>query len=121
MKGFRGKNCEKILSALLQTGSLTEAASVAGVSEVTIWRHLKNPSFAEKYHNARKTVLDNAIKRLQAASGEAIETLRLIMGKENASPGARVSAAKVVLEQAIKTGEIAEVLRRIELLESRLK
>ena len=121
MKGSRAKKCEKVLSALLQSPNLTEAAKLAGVSEVTVWRYLKDPSFAEKYHNARKTVLDSAIKRLQAASGEAIETLRLIMGKENASPGARVSAAKVVLEQAIKTGEIAEVLRRIELLESRLK
>jgi len=121
MKGSRAKKCEKVLSALLQAPNLTEAAKLAGVSEVTVWRYLKDPSFAEKYHNARKTVLDSAIKRLQAASGEAVETLRLIMSKENANPGARVSAAKVVLEQAIKTGEIAEVLRRIESLEAKLK
>ena len=121
MKGSRVKRCEKVLSALLQTSSLTEAAKLAEVSEVTVWRYLKDPAFSEKYHNARKAVLETAIRRLQAASGEAVETLRLIMSKEDANPGARVSAAKVVLEQAIKTGEIAEVLRRIELLEAKLK
>ena len=121
MKGSRFKKCEKVLSALLQTPTLTDAAKLAGVSEVTVWRYLRDPVFSEKYHNARKAVLDTAIKKLQAASGEAVETLRLIMAKENANPGARVSAAKVVLEQAIKTGEIAEVLRRIESLEAKLK
>lgn len=121
MKGSKAKRCEKVLSALLQTGSLTEAGKLAGVSEVTIWRYLKDPAFAAKYHSAKRSILDSAINKLQTASGEAVETLRLIMCKENANPSARVSAAKVVLEQAIKTGEIAEVLRRIELLESKFK
>ena len=121
MKGSRAKKCEKVLSALLQSPNLTEAAKLAGVSEVTVWRYLKDPSFAEKYHNARKALLDSAINKLQAACGEAVETLRQIMGKETANPSARVSASKVVLENSIKTGEIAEVLRRIELLESKFK
>jgi|PlaIllAssembly_1097288.scaffolds.fasta_scaffold1017192_2 hypothetical protein len=121
MKGSRAKKCEKVLSALLQAPNLTEAAKLAGVSEVTVWRYLKDPSFAEKYHNARKTVLDSAIKRLQAASGEAVETLRLIMSKENANPAARVSAAKIILEQGIRTSQLEELLARLELVEKRLK
>jgi len=121
MKGSRLKKCEKVLSALLQAPTYAEAAKLADVSEVTVWRYLKDPVFAGKYQAAKKARLDSAINKLQGTFSQAVDTLQAIMTKDTPNASPRVTAAKILIEQTIKTSQLEELLKRLEAVESRLK
>ncbi|MBI3423018.1 MAG: hypothetical protein HY011_08765 [Acidobacteria bacterium] len=65
-------------------------------------------------------MLESTLTALQAASGEAVSTLRDVMADPNANHGATVSAARTVLEFSLKAREVLEVEERLRKLESRL-
>jgi hypothetical protein len=102
---------------LLTAPSLAAAAQQAGLSEVTAWRWLKDATFQAAYREARRAVVQHAITQVQQATGEAVETLRSVMQDAEAPASARVSAAKAVLETAIKAVELEDLEARIVALE----
>jgi hypothetical protein len=55
---------------------------------------------------------------VQCATGEAVETLRSVMQDAEAPASARVSAAKAMLETAVKGIEIEDLEVRIATLEA---
>lgn len=108
---------ERTISALLQAQSLKEAASQAGISEATLHRWLAQPAFQEAYRAAKREVVGHAICRLQRSSGQAVKTLEDVM-KDGESPAtSRVSAAKIILEMALKGVEAEDLEGRIADLE----
>jgi hypothetical protein len=84
---------------------------------VTAWRWFKQESFQTAYREARRAVVQFAIVQVQQATGEAVETLRSVMQDAEAPASARVSAAKAVLETAIKAVELEDLEARIVALE----
>jgi predicted DNA-binding transcriptional regulator AlpA len=108
---------EATIAALLEMPTTAAAAKVAGISEPTLWRWLQQPEFQEQYRNAKRRVVEQAITSVQKATGEAVSTLREIMNDKEAPTSSRVSAAKIILETAIKTVEIEGILTRLEALE----
>ena len=108
---------EALISALLTAPSLAAAAQQAGLSEVTAWRWLKDATFQAAYREARRAVVQHAITQVQQATGEAVETLRSVMQDAEAPASARVSAAKAVLETAVKAVELEDLEARIVALE----
>jgi len=120
MKGHGEKlsrNQEQAIAALLSTSTIKDAARVAKVSEVTLWRWLhRSPEFAAAYRAARRQVVERAVAELQAASGEAVETLKRNLHCEN--PAGEIRAAQIILEQAIKGVELVDLQERVEHLES---
>ena len=109
---------ERAIVALLAEPSIEAAAQTAEVSDVTIWRWMKQPEFRAKLRDARRAVVEGAIGRLQAAATEAVDTLRrnLTCG----TPSFEVRAAATILDQAIKAVELFDVVERVEQLEARL-
>jgi phage terminase small subunit len=93
---------EQVITALVTCPSITEAAAQCGLAEVTLRRWLKQGPFQAAYREARRAVVQQAITQVQQATGEAVETLRSVMQDSEAPASARVSAAKAVLETAIK-------------------
>src|SRR5689334_1569137 len=93
---------EKAIIALLNEPTTKEAAESAGVSEVTLWRWLQNPDFRSCYMEARRLAVQRAIARTQAATTEAVETLREIMRSTSTMASARVAASKAILDYALK-------------------
>jgi transposase len=79
------------------------------------WIFPRDPDFAAKFRKARATVLDQATAALQAATLEAVASLRrnLACG----TPAVEVSAARVVLEMAARATEQAELTKRLAALE----
>jgi hypothetical protein len=59
-------------------------------------------------------VVQQAIAQVQQGTGEAVETLRAIMTNGDASASARVSAAKAVLETAIRAVELEDIEQRVQ-------
>jgi hypothetical protein len=108
----------RVLAALLQHPTVTEAAKASGISERSIFRWLQREDFREQYKAAQRAVVDDAIGELQAATKEAVATLwRNLSCGNHAS---EVRAAQIILERSFKAIEIEELQERIERLEAML-
>jgi hypothetical protein len=110
---------ELVIAALLTHATRADVARAAGVSEVTIWRWLKHPGMQTAYLAARRQVVSDAMAQLQAACSEAVQSLQAIIQDAEAPAGARVSAAKAVLELAIRAVETEDLDLRIAALQAR--
>jgi hypothetical protein len=64
-------------------------------------------------------VVERAVAELQAACGEAVETLKRNLTCEN--PAVEIRAAQIILEQGIKGVELMDLQERVERLEAMLE
>jgi phage terminase small subunit len=108
---------DKAIMALLTCETIAQAAAVAGVSESTLLRWLKDPSFKAAYLEVRREAVSQAVSQLQRLSSEAVRTLQEVMSDTEAKHTARVTAARTVLDMAIKGVEIEDLQARLEELE----
>jgi DNA-binding MurR/RpiR family transcriptional regulator len=106
---------DRALAALLSEATIAQAAAKANVSESTLLRWLAEPSFKARYRDARRQVVELAVTGLQQATSEAVATLsrNLICG----IPASEISAAKAVLDFAVKGVELVDLAERVEALE----
>jgi hypothetical protein len=111
---------DQAITALVTCPSITEAAAQCGLAEVTLRRWLKHEVFQTAYREARRAVVQHAVVQIQHATGEAVETLRSVMRDADAAASARVSAAKAILETAVKAVELEDLESRILALEDHL-
>lgn len=111
----------RAMDALLREPTTRAAATAAKVSEATIWRWLAESGFAEAYSAARGRLLEGTLTALQAASTDAVSTLREVMADTTAQPSARVSAARTVLELALRAREELETEERLRVLEAAMQ
>jgi hypothetical protein len=108
------------IPALLAQRTIAAAAHQVGVGERTLLRWLQEDStFQTAYREARRAVVQQAITQVQRATGEAVETLRSVMQDAEAPASAKVSAAKAILETAVKGVELEDLAARIAALEAR--
>ena len=112
---------EALISALLLAPTLADAAHIAGIGEVTVWRWLKEPTVQQAYRDARRAVVTQAIAQVQRATGEAVEILRAVMQDPEAPASAKVSAAKAIIETAVKGVELEDLEPRIAALEQQAR
>jgi uncharacterized small protein (DUF1192 family) len=108
---------EQAITALLTCSSITDAAAQCGLAEVIIRRWLKQEAMQAAYRDARREVVRQAITQVQQATGEAVETLRQVMQDVDAPASAKVSAAKTILDTAVKAVELEDLEVRIAALE----
>ena len=117
----RSRRQEQAVAALLACDSITAAAAACGVAEVTLHRWLKDDGFQAAYREARRAVVQFAIVQIQCATAEAVETLRGVMQDVEAPASAKVSAAKTILDTAVKAIELEDLEQRIGALEAAQK
>jgi hypothetical protein len=92
---------EAAIAALLCEPTHAAAAVKAGIGEATLRRWLRLPAFAAAYRCARRELVEAAVGRIQAATGQAVDTL-LAVATGGAKDGDRVRAAVVLLEHATR-------------------
>jgi hypothetical protein len=95
----RSRKREQAIAALLSEPTVQAAAPKAGVSLSTLKRWLKEPGFRAAYRRARRELVEGAVGRMQAATGEAVTTL-LTVARSGARDGDRVRAAVAILDNA---------------------
>jgi uncharacterized protein YggE len=106
------------IAALLTMPTITEAAKRAGVGERTVYRWLQDdPAFQQAYREARRAAVQQAIAHIQRVTSTAVKTLEAVMRDLDAPSSSRVSAARVVLEMALKGVELEDLEARIDALE----
>lgn len=109
---------DQAIAALLTCPSILDAARQSGVAEVTLYRWLKLEVFQCAYRDARRQCVQQAIVQVQQATGEAVKTLRAVMQDADAPASAKVSAAKAILETAVKAVELEDLEARLAVLEA---
>src|SRR5262249_41440200 len=92
---------EALIAALLTEPTHAAAAKKAGVSEATLYRWLRLPEFRSAYRQARRELVEAAVGRIQAATGQAVDTL-LAMANQGGKSGARVRASIALLDYAFR-------------------
>ena len=108
---------EKALAALLSQPTIREAAREAGVSDRSIFNWLNEPAFSQAYREARAKNVSLAVAGLQRSMGQALEALQDVMTNPDSPASARVSAARTVLELAIRGTELEDLAARVDALE----
>ncbi len=111
----------RVVLALLQHGTIREAAHACGVGEATVFRWLKDTMFANAYREARRQAVSQAIASLQQKAVEAVATLQQIVRDESVVPSARLAAARTILDLALKGVELDDLEVRLEELERRVR
>src|SRR5215468_4350724 len=96
-----GRKQEALIAALLTEPTHAAAAAKAGVSEATLHRWLHLPDFQSAYRQARRELVEGAVGRIQAATGQAVDTL-LAVAKDGAKDSDRVRAAMALLDHAFR-------------------
>ena len=112
---------ERAICALLTAPTVAEAAVGAGVSEGTLYRWLRDKSFAEAFRDARREAVRQATARLQSACCVAVDTLLAVMSDTEAPATCRVNAARNVLELALRAVEIEDIGVRVDALETAME
>ena len=92
---------EAVIAALLTEPTQAAAAAKAGVSEATVGRWLRLAPFRSAYRACRRQLVEAAVGRIQAAAGQAVDTL-LAVAKEGAKDSDRVRAAVALLDHAFR-------------------
>jgi hypothetical protein len=109
---------EQAIVALIVAPTLIDAAKNCDVSESTLRRWMQEPTFVESYRRAREQLLDAAINKLCHSTYEAAAVLLEVSKNKRATSSSRVSAARAILEIAMKAQEFQELESRIAELEN---
>lgn len=112
---------ERLLCALLETGSVGAAASAVGISRGTAYKRLSDPAFREEYERRRREVLNAATAALQNGLLSAVSAITEILDDALAAPQTKLNAAALLLQNAARFTELCGVAAKVAALEDRIK
>lgn len=110
----------RFVVAMMAARTVAEAAELVGVTERTGYKYLANPIVKTALSQALDAVLAQATRRVVSSMSGALDTLEAIHTDEDAPSGARVSAAKAILDSGPRLREFSELCERIAVLEQQL-
>jgi hypothetical protein len=116
-RGKRPRKLNDFIAAILSRSTVEDAAKVAGIGRATAWRWLKDPAVQARLREARKDAMNAAMVRLQEAAAGAVDCLCEVQ-QDGESESARVSAARCILEQALRAAELGDLEERLAKLET---
>jgi hypothetical protein len=112
------RNQKRLIPHLLACRNIAEAAAKVGLGERTVSRWLaEDEAFQRALAKAEGEAIDAATRELVNLAGDAIRTLREVLGDKGAAPTARVRAADMVLSHLLRLRELRNIERRLVKLE----
>lgn len=93
---------EQIITALLNSGTIKEAAIKAGISERAIYDRMKSGEFQALYKSAKADMIRDAVTSINKHLSDAIKTIAEIMKNEDNNAAIRLQAAQTLLGNADK-------------------
>jgi len=100
---------------LIGARSLEEGREKAKLSKSTLYKWLKDEAFKTELNRQREAVISEALDRLKAAIGQAVEGLTGLMNADEKN--IRLRACERVIEFFVKTKELEEIETRLTELE----
>lgn len=113
LKGKQAKGIE----ALLTSDTIEKAAQKTCVTRKTLYRWLKDDFFLKELKQAKRQLVRHGIIRLQRATKDAVKTLLEVCKNKDAPASSRVSAAREILKNTLKSIELEEIEDRLRTLE----
>jgi phage terminase small subunit len=110
----------RFIAAMMTLRTVAEAAQAVGVSERTGYKYLSDPQVRRALSQALDNVLSQVTHRVVSNMSGALDTLEAIHTDEDAPTGARVSAARAILDSGPRLREFSELCERIAELEQQL-
>lgn len=103
---------EEIIAALLQHGTIREAAQAAGISSRALYDRMRDDTdFRAEYAAAKNDIVRGAVIRINESLSAAVAAVTDIMNDTSANPAIRLQAAQTILNSA---GKFADRLTRDE-------
>jgi len=103
------------IEALLSNATIGAAAVAAGVEHKTLTRWMRDETFGKELAARKTELLRGAMSKLLGEQGKSIETL--VELRDGQDKGLKFSAAKLLLELAVKYQERVDHEERITRLE----
>jgi phage terminase small subunit len=117
--GLSKKQSDFVL-ALLETGFITKAADIAGVTEKTAHKWL-NDGLKEIVDEVRQSLFDGRINELQDMMKLANEAVKETFEDEKASRNTKLNAAKIVYDNVFRYNEQKNIIEQMEELRQLFK
>ena len=89
---------QRIIRALMDTGSYQQAAAAAGMSVSTVSRWLQRPEFQAEYRKARRANYSATIARMQQIYNTVVSTILSLMIDKDIPASVQIGAADLVLQ-----------------------
>lgn len=106
--------------ALLTERDTRAAAKVAGIAERTAYRWVGDPAIQAAILDAEGQALEDVTRGLLRLAADAVQTLGDAMSDRDATTGARVRAADIVLTRLLQLRELVTLEARMEAIEDQL-
>jgi len=91
---------EQIIAAILQHGTLKEAAEATGITTRTIYDRMADKEFRSLYMAAKADIVRAAVLSINRKLSQAIDTVAEIMQDEATNPATRLQAAQIIIKNA---------------------
>lgn len=102
---------EEIIAALLDSGTVKEAATKTGVSARTIRERMCDRDFKSAYNGAKADIVRKAVLSFNGKLSAAIDAVADIMADKATNPAVRLQAAQTIINNA---GKFADRLAKTE-------
>lgn len=112
---------EKIIDGLLTNTTVRETAQAVGVSEATIYRHMKDEDFQRRYKERRRAMLEDNCHKMQASMSQAIDKLLNIINDDSIGNQVRLNAIDMLLRHTQRLTDQVDIMTRIENLEKNIQ
>ena len=96
---------EEIIAALLQHGTIKDAAAAAGTTPRTIYDRMNDREFRAEYMEAKNDIIRKAVFTINEKLSAAIDAGAEIMTDKDNNPAVRLQAAQTILNNAGKFAE----------------
>ena len=110
---------ERFLQALMASETVADAARLAKVPDSTARRWLRDPQVRAAWLDLRRQAFDLALTGIQAATRQAVQTLRDCL-QPKMPPGVRVRAAQALIDLNAQSIERDSLEARVAELEAAL-
>lgn len=101
-KNTKAVSDEEIISALIQHGTIQEAAQAAGISPRTVYDRMDDKEFQAVYRWAKTDLVRTAVFSINEKLSAAVDTVAGIMNNKDVNPAVRLQAAQTILNNAGK-------------------
>src|SRR5262249_46159174 len=111
---------ELAIACLLSEATIEAAATKAGIGTRTLKEWLaEDGEFRRLYRAARQQVVEEAIARIQRATGQAVDALLKLLDADK--PSVKLGAAKAILDYARADIGAADLVEQIKDLQRQLR
>jgi len=107
----------RAINALLQCGSVAEAARFAHCTRGSLYRWMTDPTFCDALAKAQRDAYESLARNMAGLGSLSGDTLRRAMTEKSVPWPSRLRAVELALTHFERTKETLEILSRLDALE----